>query len=313
MPSIQNNKRNPPLISIVMACYQGEKFVEEQILSHLNQDYPHLEFVYLDDASTDTTWSILQKMAQQDARIKLYQNEKNLGYVGSFEKAIQLAQGEWIALSDQDDIWEKHKLSRLYQSFGAHSMIYADSQLIDDNGHELPQRMSDLKNQIPYTSPLMYTFGAWAPGHSMLFQKSILKHAFPFPRFVSHDYYIGFLATCFQGVTYLPEILVHYRQHDQNAIGANLKKAPKQYATRKQRDLRIQQRVQLLAELCPTEKILEKKVLRQLAHDFSSSGIFHRIRRTYLVMKYRDAMLAYKKKGALSKWLYPFKLLFTIY
>ncbi|MHA8098434.1 glycosyltransferase [Aquirufa aurantiipilula] len=313
MPSIQNNEAKHPLISIVMASYQGEKYIEEQIHSHLNQDYPHLELVYLDDASTDRTWSILQEMALKDARIKIFQNEKNLGYVGSFEKAIQLAQGEWIALSDQDDIWEKQKLSRLYHTIGSHSLIYADSQLIDDKGNELPQRMSDLKNQIPYTSPLMYTFGAWAPGHSMLFQKSILKHAFPFPRFVSHDYYIGFLATCFQGVTYLPEILVQYRQHDQNAIGANLKKAPKHYATRKQRDLRIQQRVQLLAEFCPEEKALEKQVLRKLARDFCSTNLFARIRRTYLVMKYRDKMLAYKKKGALSKWLYPFKLLFTIY
>ncbi len=313
MPSKQNINKKFPLISIVMACYQGENFVEEQIHSHLNQDYPHLEFIYLDDASTDATWTILQSLAQQDPRINIFQNEKNLGYVGSFEKAIQLAQGEWIALSDQDDIWEKQKISRLFHAMGSHSLIYADSQLIDNQGNELPQRMSDLKNQIPYTSPLMYTFGAWAPGHSMLFQKSILTHAFPFPRFVSHDYYIGFVATCYQGSTYLPEILVQYRQHDQNAIGANLKKAPKHYVTRKQRDLRIQQRVQLLAELCPAEKALEKQVLRNLAHDFSSTSLLARIRRTCLVMKYRDVMLAYKKKGVIAKWLYPFKLLFTIY
>ncbi|CAM4145664.1 glycosyltransferase [Cytophagaceae bacterium 50C-KIRBA] len=313
MPSKQNNNKKFPLISIVMACYRGEKFVVEQIQNHLNQDYPHLEFIYLDDASTDTTWAILQDMAHQDERIKIFQNEENLGYVRSFEKAMQLAQGEWIALSDQDDLWEKQKLSRLYQAIGPYSMIYADSQLIDEAGNALPQKMSDLKNQIPYTSPLMYTFGAWAPGHSMLFQKSILTRAFPFPHFVSHDYYIGFLATCFQGINYLPETLVHYRQHDQNAIGANLKKAPKQYATRKQRDQRIQQRVRLLAEFCPAEKALEKQILRQVAQDFCSSDLIPRIRRTCLVLKYRDLMLAYKKKGALAKWLYPFKLLFSIY
>ncbi len=313
MPSIQINNLNFPLISIVMACYQGEKFVEEQIQSHLDQDYPHLEFIYLDDASTDQTSAILQKMAQEDTRIKIYQNEKNLGYVGSFEKVLQLAQGEWIALSDQDDLWDKHKISRLFQAIGTFSLIYSDSQLIDDRGNSLSKKMSDLKNQIPYSSPLMYTFGAWAPGHSMLFQRSILAQAFPFPRFVSHDYYIGFLATCFQGITYLPESLVKYRQHDQNAIGANLKKAPKLYQSGEERDKRIQQRVRLLAEFCPNEKAIEKKVLMQLALDFSSSQLISRIRRVSLVMKFRDLMLAYKKKGALAKWLYPFKLFFRIY
>ncbi|RXK50897.1 glycosyltransferase [Aquirufa rosea] len=313
MPSSKNKSQIPPLISIVMACYQGEKFIEEQILCHLDQDYPNLEFIYVDDASSDNTWSILQQFAQKDSRIKIYQNLENLGYIGCFEHAIQLAQGDWIALSDQDDRWKSHKISRLYESISTFSLIYSNSQLMDEKGNLLATRMSDIKNQISYHSPLMYTFGAWAPGHSMLFRKNILKTAFPFPRFVSHDYYIGFLATCFQGITYLPEVLVDYRQHNQNAIGANLKTAPKLYQTRKQRDKRIQQRVQLLAEICPQEKKEEKEVLLMLAYDFCSKSLLHRFRRMYLVMKYRDSMLAYKKKGALGKWLYPFKLLFAIY
>ncbi len=137
MPSIQNNEAKHPLISIVMACYQGEKYVEEQIHSHLNQDYPHLEFVYLDDASTDRTWSILQEMALKDARIKIFQNEKNLGYVGSFEKAIQLAQGEWIALSDQDDIWETNKIAQMTAFLTQNpsvNVVFSDALLINENG-----------------------------------------------------------------------------------------------------------------------------------------------------------------------------------
>ena len=144
-----------------------------------------------DDGSTDGTVDLVSSWKKHE-QIQLTQNQIPTGSAANnFFNALQsfedtfLDQYDYISFADQDDIWEKQKLSRLYHTIGSHSLIYADSQLIDDKGNELPLRMSDLKNQIPYTSPLMYTFGAWAPGHSMLFQKSILKHAFPFPRFGS--------------------------------------------------------------------------------------------------------------------------------
>lgn len=300
-----------PLVSVVMATYQGEKYLKIQIESLLAQDYPNLEFIWVDDASTDQSLSILKAYASQDARIHILENLKNEGHNAAFEKGMKAANGEYIALSDQDDVWISDKISILVNGIGNCSLIYSDSQLIDQEGRELSLKMSNLKRQIPYNSPLMYTFGAWAPGHSMLFKKKVLETALPLSNWVTHDYLLGFSATCHNGIAYIPNSLVHYRQHESNAIGADLKKAKKLYRTRAERNLRICERVKLIADRCHDSK--EKQILKQLSFDFKGNSLVNRIRRCKTVLKYRDDMLAYKGKSNLGNFLYCFKLLFGIY
>ena len=300
-----------PLVSVVMATYQGEKYLKIQIESLLAQDYPNLEFVWVDDASTDQSLSILKEYAIQDTRIHVLENAVNEGHNAAFEKGMKAAKGEYIALSDQDDYWIPSKLSTLFDGIGNCSLIYSDSQLIDQAGRALPIKMSDLKRQIPYNSPLMYTFGAWAPGHTMLFKKDLLETALPLSNWVTHDYLLGFSATCHEGIAYIPISMVHYRQHESNAIGADLKKAKKLYQTRAERKLRICERVKLIAERCHDSK--EKQILKQLYIDFSGNSLVNRMRRCKTVMTYRDDMLAYKGKSPLGNFLYCFKLLFGIY
>lgn len=302
-----------PEITIVMATYCGELFLKSQIESHLNQTYPNLTFLYVDDASNDGTWELLNQYQQVDSRIKLIRNESNEGYINTFQKGISAATTELIALSDQDDIWQPHKIQYLYQQLGQHDLIYSDSELINEKGEKIGKKMSDIKRQIAYNSPLMYTFGAWAPGHSMLFHKKIIPEGLHFPSFVSHDYLIGFLATCQNGMNYTPEPLVLYRQHSQNVIGANLKKAPKpiNYKTNKKQN--IQNRIELLAQLCPTSLHEEKAIFEQLSINYQSKKVIHRLRRFYLVLKHREKMLAYKGKSEIGKILYGCKLLFNIY
>ena len=294
-----------------MATYQGEKYLKIQIESLLAQDYPNLEFIWVDDASTDQSLSILKKYARKDARIHILENSVNQGHNAAFERGIKATNGEYIALSDQDDYWVSSKISTLLNGIGNCSLIYSDSQLIDQEGRELPIKMSNLKRQIPYNSPLMYTFGAWAPGHTLLFKKELLETALPLSSWVTHDYLLGFSATCHNGIAYIPISLVHYRQHESNAIGADLKKAKKLYQSRAERNLRICERVKLIADRCHDSK--EKKVLKQLYLDFSRNSLVSRLRRFKTVMKYRDAMLAYKGKSNLGNFMYCFKLLFAIY
>ena len=92
------------MISIAMATYNGELFIREQLDSILTQTLSDWELIVCDDGSTDNTLSILQEYANNDSRIKIYQNETNLGFKRNFEKAIGLCSGEYIALCDQDDI-----------------------------------------------------------------------------------------------------------------------------------------------------------------------------------------------------------------
>lgn len=294
-----------------MATYQGEKYLKIQIESLLAQDYPNLEFIWVDDASTDQSLSILKAYASQDARIHIIENLKNEGHNAAFERGMKAANGDLLALSDQDDYWIPSKISTLVNGIGDCSLVYSDSQLIDPLGKELPLKMSSLKRQIAYNSPLMYTFGAWAPGHTMLFKKEVLETALPLSNWVTHDYLLGFSATCHNGIEYIPISMVHYRQHESNAIGADLKKAKKLYNTRSERNMRICERIKILAERCSYSK--EKQIFEQLYLDFSGNSLINRMRRCKTVMKYRDDMLAYKGKSSLGNFLYCFKLLFSIY
>jgi glycosyltransferase involved in cell wall biosynthesis len=299
-----------PLISIVMATYNGEKYLREQVDSLLAQSYPTLEFIFVDDASSDSSAKILQEYALSDSRIRLVTNPENQGLLATFEKGIRAAKGEMIALSDQDDVWMPEKIRLLAGAIGSHSMIYADSALTDAAGF-VTGKFSDRNHLCDYSTGLHYVFGTKAMGHAMLFKREIIDIALPFPDYVGHDYILGFAAASLNGVSYFPATLVNYRQHSSNTMGADLSKGKKNYNTREERNARIVKRLNLLAERCPAG--LEREILRELARDFATTTIAARLRRFLSVAKHHRAMLAYKGKSELGSFLYSFKLLFSIF
>ena len=93
------------MISIVMATYNGETYIREQINSILNQTISDFELIICDDCSKDSTVEIIKRYKDKDKRITLVENEKNLGFKKNFEKAISYCKGDFIAFCDQDDIW----------------------------------------------------------------------------------------------------------------------------------------------------------------------------------------------------------------
>ncbi|MHA8095244.1 glycosyltransferase [Aquirufa lenticrescens] len=299
-----------PLISIVMATYNGEKYLREQVDSLLAQSYPSLEFVFVDDASSDSSLEILRLYASQDERIQLVANPINQGLLATFETGIRAAKGEMIALADQDDVWMPEKISLLASAIGSHSLIYADSALTDATG-TVTGKFSDRNYLCNYPTALHYVFGTKSMGHAMLFKREIIDIALPFPDYVGHDYILGFAGAALKGVAYFPATLVNYRQHSSNTMGADLSKGKKNYTTREERNARIVKRLNLLADRCPEG--VEREILLTLALDFESAGISARIRRFFTVARHHRAMLAYKGKSALGSFLYSFKLIISIY
>lgn len=299
-----------PLISIVMATYNGEKYLREQVDSLLAQSYPSLEFVFVDDASSDASLAILQEYALRDSRIRLILNPVNQGLLATFETGIRAAKGEMIALADQDDVWMPEKISLLAGAVGSHSLIYADSALTNATG-TVTGKFSDRNHLCDYPTAFHYVFGTKAMGHAMLFKREIIDIALPFPDYVGHDYILGFAGASLNGVAYFPQTLVNYRQHSSNTMGADLSKGKKNYNSRDERNARIMKRLNLLADRCPAGD--EREILQALAQDFASAGITARIRRFLTVATHHRAMLAYKGKSALGSFLYSFKLLFSIF
>ncbi|MFM1913674.1 MAG: putative glycosyltransferase [Bacteroidota bacterium] len=297
-------------VTIVMATYNGQEFLNQQIQSLLKQDYPFLEFIFVDDFSIDSSFHILTKFAALDPRIKVFRNLKNLGINKTFEFGIQQAKGDFIALSDQDDVWDLNKISILMNSIGSSSLIYSDSHLIDAQGNKLTQ-YSQQNFLCDYPSPLFYTFGTKAMGHAMLFKKEILSIALPFPDFLGHDFSLGFAAACMNGVKYFPYPLVQYRQHANNAVSANLSKAKKNRPSREIQKNNIIKRINFLADRSPN--LTEKSIFKKLFHSFSHNSLKARFQRFFLVFPHRKSMLTYKGKTKLGEFLYCFKLFYSIY
>ena len=202
-----------PLISIALCTFNGEPYLREQLDSLLRQDYPRLEIIAIDDASTDATPDILGEYAARDPRLQAHRNPSNLGFRRNFERALGLCSGELIAPSDQDDIWAPAKLSRLQEILGSAIMSYCDSELIDEHGHALGQRISDEFNVASLGDPVAFVFNNCVSGHAMLVRRALLADALPLPSNLFHDWWLAYVAASLGRIEYCPEPLVSYRQH----------------------------------------------------------------------------------------------------
>ena len=103
---------NNPLVSIITPNYNCSRFITETIESVLAQTYTNWEMIIVDDCSTDNSYQISLEYSQKDSRIKVYKNDKNSGAAFSRNSALDIAQGEYIAFLDSDDLWETVKLEK---------------------------------------------------------------------------------------------------------------------------------------------------------------------------------------------------------
>jgi glycosyltransferase involved in cell wall biosynthesis len=214
-----------PIVSIAMATFNGEKYLDEQIGSLINQDYEHLEIVIVDDCSTDNTWEKLKDwQLKYPEKIKIFRNEKNLGFNQNFSKAISLCKGKYIAISDQDDIWALNKISKLVGIFENDPEImlihHKDDHLIDGKIHK---QIRDKYYWTPYSGnnprPLFLNYRMG--GHSMMFNSKINADLLPMPLGILYDWWILMLSVSMGKVFYCSDDLVHFRFHGESAYFGN--------------------------------------------------------------------------------------------
>ena len=126
------------LISIVMPAYNAAKFIRSAIASVQAQSYSNWELLVIDDGSKDETIEIVKELAKDDARIRLLQNEKNMGVAKTRNRGIELARGEYIALLDSDDLWYAEKLAKQLALAGltGAEIVYCSYAMIGENDEE---------------------------------------------------------------------------------------------------------------------------------------------------------------------------------
>ncbi|MCD6154734.1 MAG: glycosyltransferase [Candidatus Verstraetearchaeota archaeon] len=126
-----------PKVSVIIPCYNGEKFIGEAIESVLNQTYQNFEIIIVDDGSTDGSKSVI-KTFLKDPRIKLIEHERNKGIPAARNTAIKASKGEFIAFLDQDDLWYPEKLEKSLDAFerGGENLgvVFSDVDIEEKDG-----------------------------------------------------------------------------------------------------------------------------------------------------------------------------------
>lgn len=206
------------MISVCMACYNGEAFIEKQLNSILNQLRESDELIISDNASTDNTVSIIKSI--NDKRIKLLNNPRQTKYarincIQNFENALKHARGEIIFLSDQDDIWEPERISHVLPYLENYDIIVNDCKLIDEDG--IVQADSYFQIRKSGKGIVKNFFTNTYLGCCMCFKRKVLSLCLPFPKSISmHDIWIGLVGELFFKTFFLEKALVLYRNHGRN-------------------------------------------------------------------------------------------------
>lgn len=202
------------MITVCIATYNGEKYIKEQLDSILCQLNLDDEVIISDDGSTDTTLAIIE--SYQDDRISLYKNAfKNV--VLNFEFVINKANGDYIFLSDQDDIWHKDKVELYMKSFFENPraiLTISDLQIIDKNGLLLDTVFYKNKFSSNLSKNLVVNNFI---GCAMAFKSEVKKSILPFPKNIAmHDWWIGTCCIILGEINFIDIKLNFYRRHDNN-------------------------------------------------------------------------------------------------
>lgn len=193
-------------ISVVMATYNGEKYIREQLDSILSQTYPVYEIVIQDDGSTDSTMEILREYAACHGFIHVYQNDHNIGLFRNFKTATMRATGDFIALSDQDDVWYPQKLEKQVTAIGTNDLCYSQ--------HHRGRDREDVRLVAYKCAPERQLFSVIV-GHSFLMRRSYAQDEGNWMECVPfHDISLGLMAHFSNGVTCVDEPLNWHRSHE---------------------------------------------------------------------------------------------------
>jgi glycosyltransferase involved in cell wall biosynthesis len=219
-------------ISVAIATYNGAKYITHQIESLLNQTLRPHEIIVCDDRSNDGTIEILRRYEMQ-GKIKLSINEQPLGVIDNFKKAVSLCNFEnFIALCDQDDIWEVDKLEievteliKIHQK-GVPVAVFSDLTLVDDKLNVIETSFIRTLNINPEKETLRtILYGNFITGCTMVFNPEMREYFLQIDSKYAHmhDAWIGLVSFTFGRWKYIPLQLVKYRQHGNNVTYATNK------------------------------------------------------------------------------------------
>lgn len=208
-------------ISVCLATYNGASFLKEQLDSILIQLQKDDELIIVDDCSTDNTINLIK--SYNDCRIKLFINKANRGVNFSFERAIALSHGDFIFLSDQDDIWPIGRINVMLSNLKRSNALLLSSNFtpinIDGNIYDGYNNYIKFADSQKYIKNILDIY--WGKpnyfGCTMAFSSKLKEIILPFPSFIeSHDLWIAFAGNLLKSNLHIDDISLYHRVHGNN-------------------------------------------------------------------------------------------------
>lgn len=209
-------------VSVCMATYNGQRYIQEQMASILEQLGQDDEVVVVDDCSTDATLSTIA--AFNDPRIKVFKNAHNSGHVASFSRVLSLGEGETLIMADQDDLWLPRRVSKMVAALASpeHKCLSSNSEFMHDTG----ARMRYDCEGVTAASSTDYAGNIWSIftgrrryyGCAMAISKDFRSVILPIPAYVeSHDLWIAMAGNMARANVHLDDATLVRRVHGNNA------------------------------------------------------------------------------------------------
>lgn len=218
-------------VDILLATYNGEKYVAEQIESILNQSYKNIRLIISDDCSKDSTPKILEKYKKLDERVIVFIQKENLGVVKNIEFLLNQVENPLYMLADQDDYWLPEKVEMSVKTLNEKEadLVFGDLEVVDKDLKPLLPSFGDfmlLNDKIAkyidsYKCNYLY---CCVTGCTVLSKKEFIEYILPLPtysKFLIHDHWIGLMVSLHGKLAYMPEKYIKYRQHGDNQVGIN--------------------------------------------------------------------------------------------
>ncbi len=292
---------NMDKVSIVMATYNGETYLREQIESILSNTYTEWTLEICDDGSKDNTVTIAKEFERQyPDKIKVHQNSKNLGVVLNFLEGARRAEGNYVMFCDQDDVWLANKIKKtlhymknMENKYGKDKPIsvFTDAKVVNKDLQELnpsfhiSNRLDCTKLNLSYMLMENKLIGC-----TVMFNQEVKRKLALLPaRARVHDWWIALISSSFGKIGYLKEATLLYRQHEHNVIG---NQNFTNYINNRVRSLKKQKQVLgLTIEQAREFYELYKEELpeneRVILSEFASLNQYNGIKRRAKIIKYR--------------------------
>lgn len=232
MKRIYEEMQNSPdiKISILLALYQPNlNWLQQLLVSIERQTFRAYEIIIMDDSSDAEVYERVKKIVavsfRRLKRVFLHRSSRNEGSDKTFEKLTFMAEGNYIAFCDQDDIWEPDKLAALAEAVQKEHavMAYSDMSVIDEAGRQMYASMRSMRKWLKYVHggnlTVKYLADNRTAGCSMMARADLVKRAVPFAGCTYCDQWVAAYVSAFGKVAFVDRPLVRYRRHSQNQTG----------------------------------------------------------------------------------------------